>query len=137
MSAPVVLLRIEQTAAYLGCSIRRVQQMAALQLLTAYQIPGQKGQRFSPQEALAAYTKLMKKERKPMRDVCIIQAHSKPCSQYLLRVNADVWSRVDRLSREAGRSRSSIACELLGFALDRAEIRADVPPCMEDEEEEA
>ena len=136
MSAPENFLRIDQTAKYLGCSIRRVQQLVALQLLTAYQIPGQEGQHFSPQEALAAYTKLTEKELTTMRDVCIIQAHSKPCSQYLLRVNADVWSRVDRLSREAGRSRSSIACELLGFALDRAEIRADVPPCMEDEEDE-
>ena len=123
MSAPVVLLRIEQTAAYLGCSIRRVQQMVALRMLTAYQIPGQKGLRFLPREARAAYTKQMEKERKPMRDICVIKAYTKPCGQYLLRVNADVYNRVEKLANE-----------LLAFALDRAEVRADILPCMEEDD---
>ena len=69
-----------------------------------------------------------------MRDICVLKAYTKPCGQYLLRVNADVYNRVEKLANEAGRTRSSIACELLAFALDRAEVRADILPCMEEDD---
>ena len=55
-------------------------------------------------------------------DKCIIKSARKPSGNCLVRVPPAIHGRLQALSLKTGRSSTSIATELMEFALDRVEV---------------
>ena len=56
------------------------------------------------------------------KDKCIIKSAEKPSSCGMVRVTPDIHQKLQELARKTGRGTTSIAKELLEFALERVEI---------------
>lgn len=55
-------------------------------------------------------------------DKCIIRCSDKPVGNTLVRVYPATYRKLDALASKANRSITSVASELLDFALERAEV---------------
>lgn len=57
-----------------------------------------------------------------MREKCIIKSAEKPSGNCLVRLSPATYKRLQEVALKTSRSATSIATELMEFALDRVEI---------------
>lgn len=57
-----------------------------------------------------------------MKDRCIIKSAEKPCGNCLVRISPATYKQLQEIALKTSRSATSIATELLEFALERVEI---------------
>ncbi len=71
-----------------------------------------------------------------MKDKCIIKSADKPCGNCLIRVTPSVHKQIQALCLKTCRSATSVASELLDFALERVEIEYKFDPDDNDSDSE-
>ena len=67
-------------------------------------------------------------------DKCVIRRSDKPVGNALVRVYPATYRKLDALASKANRSITSVASELLDFALERAEVEYTYREGMEQQD---